>query len=181
MSIINLAGMNVSENSYRRAREIVDGKNLAPGTQKTRQGVLDSIRQMMPDWTVTTNKSDWGDGHRNLEVGEGILQRMADDPEAMVRYKALILELEDIAPVIEEWKEKPENEGKTFEFKISMEDGNITRAKGIVRTLMGGEIRTTFDLPNNQATRWADIIRQKLESLNEGQTEDAYGERSWMG
>jgi hypothetical protein len=98
----------------------------------------------------------------------------------MIRYKALILDLEELVPELEEWKQQ--NEGKTLEFRITLDNNGMSRAKGIVRTLMGGEMRTSFDLPNDGKS-WADLVRQKLESLgNEGQAEDENGEKklAWL-
>jgi len=181
MSIINLAGLSVSENSYRRARAIVEKKreNSKDGkpVKKTAEDVLASIRQMKPGWTVSTTDSEWGPGARNLQIGTGILERMAEDPEAMIRYKALILDLEELVPQIEEWKEQ--NEGKELDLKITVDENGV-RAMAKVRTLLGAEMNTSFKLPTD-GTSWADLIRQKLDALSEGQTEDADGSKSWQG
>ena len=180
MSIVNLKGLAVSENSYRRARQIVEEKQKPEGGRKSANEVLSSLRNMMPGWTITTNARDWGNGMRNIEISESILDRMAEDPEAMVRFKALILDLEDKVPELEEWAQQ--NYGRTLEFGITWDpDGSSTRAMGIVRTLMGADIRTNFELSNSDTTTWADMIRQKLEALSEGQVQDADGSRSWIG
>jgi len=177
MSIVNVGGLSVSKNSYRRAREIVDNK--PEGGKKTAADVLASIRQMKPGWNISTISDNWGPGVRNLQIGSGILERMAEDPEAMIRYKALILDLEELVPELEEWARQ--NEGSTLEFRITL-DSDTTRAMAVVRTLLGSEMRTTVELPSNgTGTSWADLIRQKLDNLREGQAEDAYGERSWLG
>ena len=178
LSIVNLSGLSVSESSYRRARQIVENKQQQGG-KKTADSVLASIRQMKPGWVVDTHSGNWRPGVRNLEISPNVLSRMAEDPEVMVKYKAMILDLEDLVPELEEWAQQ--NEGKSLEFKITLDANGMSKAVGIVRTLMGGEMRTTFELPNNERATWSDLIRQKLDSLVEGRAEDANGERSWVG
>ena len=175
MSVINLGGLSVSESSYRRARKIVENNN----EKKTAKDVLASLRQMKPGWNIYDSASgNWGAGFRNLEICPRILNRMAEDPEAMVKYKALILDLEDAIPALEEWAEQ--NGGKSLEFRFMLDTNGTTKAKGIVRNLMGGEMSTTFNLSNDRLT-WADLISQKIEALNEGRSEGADGSNSWLG
>ena len=178
MSVVNVGAFAVSQASYKRARSIVE--NRPAGTRKTANDVLASIREMKPGWTVSTTTADWGEGFRNLAICRNTLNRMAEDPEAMVRYKALILDLEDIVPKLEEWaKENPDGD-KTLEFGISLDlDGNI-RAMAIVRTLLGGETRSEFTLSSENKGTWADLISQKLSTLREGRAEEADGSQSWQ-
>lgn len=181
MSIVNIKGLNVSENSYRRARKIVEEKrnNRDEKTEKTADDVLASIREMKPGWTIGTEPNhNWQAGARNIEISQNVLERMAEDPEAMVKFKALILDLEDLVPAIEEWMEN--NEGQSLEFKFSLEDAGTTRAVALVRGLMGGEVRSTFELPSNSERSWADLIREKLDSMNSGQSEDEFGNKYWQ-
>jgi len=175
MSIMNLGGLAVSESSYRKARQLVESKK--EGGRKTADDVLASLREMKQGWTISTSSNDWGEGFRNIEISNSVLNRMANDPEMMIRYKAMILDLEDVVPELEEWKEQ--NPGQALEFGLAF-DANNSKAVGIVRTLMGGEIRTVFDLPDDRPS-WAQLIEQKLESLRQGQTEDATGSTSWQG
>lgn len=176
MSVINLGGLAVTENSYRKARQLVEDRQ--GGGRKTANDVLASLREMKPGWTISTSSNDWGEGFRNIEISSNTLNRMANDPEMMIRYKAMILDLEEVVPELEEWK--AENPGQSFEFGLAFGANGETQAQAIVRTLMGGQIRTTFELPDDRPS-WADLIEQKLESLRQGQTEDAYGETSWQG
>ncbi|MCL1843454.1 MAG: hypothetical protein FWF79_06545 [Defluviitaleaceae bacterium] len=159
MSIITLTGLAVSESSYRRARQIVEDRPQSE--RKSASDVLASLRQMMPGWTITTSASEWSEGGRNVEISERTLQRMAEDPDAMVRYKALLLDLEDFAPELEQWKQ--ENPGMSLELGL-IADENGMRGMAIVRTLLGGETRTTFDLPSDRLT-WAELFRQKVDAL----------------
>ena len=177
MSVINLNGLAVSKNSYQRARKIVDNKQ--EGANKTGKDVLNSLRKMMPGWTIETSSANWSEGFRNIEICEIILDRMANCPESMVRYKALIFDYEDMVPELEEWARQ--NEGKSLEFGITIDANGVAKAEAIVRTLMGGEVRTVFDLTPDDKPTWADLIRQKLDSLNEGQIEEADGSKSWVG
>jgi hypothetical protein len=175
MSIVTLAGLTVSESSYRRARQIV---NEQRGERKSTAEVLSSLREMMPGWTITTSASQWGDGARNIEISERTLERMAEDPEVMVRYKALILDLDEAVPQLEEWKRA--NPGRYIEFGLQMDENGNYRGLAMVRTLLGGEATTTFELPTERSL-WADLILQKLDSLAVGQVTDAEGNRSWVG
>ena len=176
MSIVNLNGLSVSENSLRRARKIVENK--PQNGRKSIDDVLASLRQMKPGWNISMSSADWGEGFRNIEIGSGVLNRMAECSETMVRYKALILDLEDVVPELEEWAEN--NEGESLQFRIILDGNGITKAEGLVRTLLGGEKRTTFEL-NTNANSWSSLIQQKLEALQQGRAENAEGERSWLG
>ncbi|MCL2224077.1 MAG: DUF6033 family protein [Defluviitaleaceae bacterium] len=173
MGMVNLGGLSVTESSYRRARQIVDDKPR--GERKSANEVLNSLREMMPGWNISTSSSNWGEGARNIEISADTLERMARDPEAMVRYKALILDLEDAVPALEEWKQQ--NPGRYLEFGLSFEEEN-TRAIATIRTLMG-EDQTEFDLPNDKSL-WAELITQKLNSLNENLNDNPDGSQSWI-
>ena len=176
MSVVNLAGLKVSESSYRRARQIVNDR--PQGTRKTSQEVLASLREMMPGWVITTCCSQWKDGARNIEISERTLQRMAEDPEAMVRYKALIFDIEESVPQLEALKRQ--HPGQYFEFGLFMDENGNYRGKAMMRNLLGGESTTIFDLPTDRSL-WADMILQKLEGLSTGQVADFEGNRSWVG
>ena len=179
MSIINLVGLSVTESSYRRARQIVENKPEVE--ERTAEDVLASLREMMPGWNITTCASQWGPGGRNVEISQSILQRMSEDPDAMVRYKALLLDLDEAAPAIEEWQQQ--NPGKLLELDLIMDDGGV-RAMAIVRTLMGEEVsRSTFELPDDRPT-WAELFRQKIDSIEEAGRDNsappADESRSWL-
>ena len=175
MSMVNFSGLSVSESSLRRARRVVEERPA--GSIRTADDVLESLRKMMPGWTITTSSSEWVEGFRNIEIDRDILQQMADDPEKMAAYKALILDIAETAPELEEWGRQ--NPGQTIEFGVALAaDGTVT-ALAIVRTLMGGEINTTFELPDDRST-WSDFIRERLDGLTRGEVEDAYGNRSWL-
>jgi len=163
------------ENASVRARQI-EGSNPEGGI-KTADDVLAHLRKMMPGWTITTNSADWSEGFRNIEIDREILQRMADDPKEMEKYESLILDLEKTAPELEKWA--LENPGQSVEFGISVDaHGNIT-ALAVLKTLMGAELRTTFDLPVDRSS-WSEYMRQKLEDLSQGQVEDINGTKSWI-
>jgi hypothetical protein len=152
--------------------------NKPEGGIKTAGDVLAYLREMMPGWTITTRASEWGEGVRNIEIDERILQKMADDPEAMVKFKALILDLEEAVPALEEWA--AENEGKSLEFGFHIAANGQIQAIGIMRALLGGPpVRTVFELPEDKNT-WLGFIQQKLDALAQGRVEDAEGNRSWV-
>jgi len=175
MTVTNLSGLSTMESSSTKVRHI--GDNKQEGGKKTADDILASLREMMPGWTITTSSADWGEGYRNIEIDREILQRMADDPKEMEKYKNLILSLENTVPELEKWGQ--ENPGLSIELGISLDaKGNIS-ALAVVKTLMGTEKTTAFELPRDKSS-WAEIIREKLEALNQGQAEDIYGSKSWI-
>ncbi|MDR2168334.1 MAG: DUF6033 family protein [Clostridiales bacterium] len=173
MAVVNLGGLSVTESSYRKARGIVENK--AGGGRKSAGDVLSSLRSMMPGWNISTSSANWGEGFRNIEIDVNTLNRMARDPEAMVRYKALILDLEGVVPSLEEWAAQNPDAEKSFEFGITMALDGMVTAVAMMRTLLGAETRTTFELPSDRAS-WAELITQKLNALNEGRAENV----SWQ-
>jgi hypothetical protein len=95
----------------------------------------------------------------------------------MEKYKAIILDLENVVTDLEKWGQ--ENPGKTIELGFTIDAHGNTTALAVVRTLMGAEMRTTFDLPSDRMT-WAEIIRERVENLSQGKVEDADGAKSWI-
>ena len=175
MTMASLRGASAPESAPVRAKK-ADGSR-PEGSIKTADDVLSYLREMMPGWTITTSSADWSEGFRNIEIDREILQLMADDPREMEKYKSLILALENTIPELEKWG--LENPGQSIELGISLDaQGNVT-ALAVVRTLMGTEIRTSFDLPGDKSS-WAEHIRQKLEALSQGKVEDANGTMSWI-
>lgn len=177
MSVVNLGGLTVTEGSYKKARGIVEKK--PEGSRKSTNDVLNSLRTMMPGWNITTEVSHWGEGSRNIQIDESILERMAEDPEAMVKFKALILDLEDAVPALEEWAEQ--NPGQNLDLTIRVDANGTAMAEALVRGLMSGDQRTTFQLPTEGTqSSWSELITKKLEALGQGQVEDAEGSKSWL-
>ena len=175
MAISNISGPSIQVGSPVKAKQTVENK--PEGGKKTVDDVLASLRDLMPGWTIATSTTEWGEGFRNIQIDREILQRMADDPKEMEKYKSLILELKDAVPELEKWAQ--ENPGQSLLFELSLNaDGKVT-SLSIVKTLLGAETRTTFDLPEERSS-WAELIREKLDALNQGQVEDAYGSKSWI-
>ena len=175
MSMTNISGPSAQAGSAVNAKQAVNNKS--EGGKKSVDDVLATLRELMPGWTISTSTADWGDGFRNLQIDREILQRMADDPKEMEKYKAMILDLENIVQDLEKFGQ--ENPGQSMVFELSVDSkGNIT-SMSIVKTLMGVESRTVFDLPE-ESPLWANVIREKLDALSQGQVEDAFGTKSWV-
>jgi len=147
------------------------------GGKKTADDVLASLREMMPGWTISTSTADWGDGFRNIQIDPEILRRMAEDPKEMEKYKNLILDFENMVSDLEKWS--AENPGQSIIFEISLSSDGDATSMSIVKKLLGTETRTVFDLPEDRMS-WADIIRQRVDALLQGQVEDEYGAKSWV-
>ena len=175
MSSSNIGGVPAHASSSVKSNQPVSNKQ--EGGKKSIDDVLATLRELMPGWTISSSTADWGEGFRNLQIDPEILQRMADDPKEMEKYKNMILELENVVQDLEKWGQ--ENPGQSLRFELSLNaDGEVT-SLSIVKTLLGTETRTVFDLPEERST-WADIIRQRVEALAQGQVEDAFGSKSWI-
>jgi len=171
----NISGSPVPASSQVNSKQPVSNKN--EGGKKSVDDVLATLREMMPGWTISTSTTDWGAGFRNIQIDRDILQRMADDPKEMEKYKALILGFEDMVEDLEKWGR--ENPGQSIVFEISLDDKGGATSMSVVKTLMGIETRTEFELPEDRLT-WADFIRQRVDALLQGQVEDASGAKSWV-
>jgi len=148
------------------------------GGKKSVDDVLASLRDSMPGWTISTSSADWGAGFRNVQIDPAILQRMADDPKEYEKYKALILSFEDMVEDLEKWGN--ENPGQSLVFQISLNNEDDSLSVSIVKTMLDGiETRTEFNLSEDRQS-WADIIRQRVDALLQGQVEDASGAKSWL-
>jgi len=174
MNTSNISGASTA-NSAVKAKQVANNK--PEGGKKTADDVLNTLREMMPGWTISTSTADWGEGFRNIQIDREILQRMADDPKEFEKYKNIILGFEEMVPDLEKWGQ--ENPGQSLVFQLSFDKAGNATSMSIVKTLLGVETKTTFDLPEDKLS-WADIIRQKIEALNQGQVEDAFGSKSWI-
>jgi len=175
MSISNIAAASVTQSAFQRTNQV--SGNRTENGRRTADDVLETLRGLMPGWTITTSSDDWSEGNRNIEIDQRILERMARDPEVMERYKNLVLSLGETAPEIEAWAE--ENPGRLIELGFSIDESGAVTAMALVRTLMGNEVSTTFELPSDRST-WAETIRERLDALSQGQVQDEYGSRSWI-
>ena len=176
MGVINVAGTQVSQASYKKARSIAANKD----ENRSKQSVLASIRQMMPGWNVSTNPAELrGNGMRNLEIAPDVLERMAEDPEELVRFKAIILDLEDVVQELEEHvAENPSLAEMVLQIIIDA-DGNMT-ARGTARTQDGVQRSREFDLSDRDLPSWAELMRKHLEDLRERNSEED-GTSNWYG
>ena len=174
MNTSNISGHSAATSSV-KAKQAVNSK--PEGGKKTADDVLNALREMMPGWTISTSTADWGEGFRNIQIDRDILQRMADDPKEFEKYKSIILGFEEMVPDLEKWGQ--ENPGQSLVFQLSFDKAGNATSMSIVKTLLGVETKTTFDLPEDKSS-WADIIREKIDALNKGQVEDAFGAKSWV-
>ena len=175
MSMTNISGSSTQASSSVNSKQPVSKHD---GGKKSADDVLASLRDLMPGWTISTSTTDWGEGFRNIQIDPAILERMANDPKEFEKYKALILSFEDMVEALEKWGS--ENPGQSLVFQISSnsEDGELSVS--IIKTMLDGiEARTEFNLSDDRQS-WADIIRERVEALLQGQVEDATGAKSWL-
>ena len=175
MTTANLSGLPATGSSAVKTGQITSHKT--GGGRKSADDVLAYLRELMPGWTITTSSADWGEGFRNIEIDRDILQRMADDPAEMEKYKNLLLSFEDTVTELEKWGQ--ENPGHSIILGFAVDAEGNTSATAVIKTLMGTETSTAFSLSGDRST-WADIIRERLEALDQGKVEDAFGSKSWM-
>jgi len=173
MSMTNISGAPAT--SSVNSKQPVSSKS--DGGKKSVDDVLATLREMMPGWTISTSTADWGEGFRNIQIDREILQRMADDPKEFEKYKSMILGFEDMVEDLEKWGQ--ENPGQSIVFEISLDNKGGVASMSIVKTLMGVETRTEFELPRDVSS-WVDIIRQRVDALLQGQVEDVTGAKSWV-
>jgi len=176
MSTSNITGAPAQASSSVNTKQPVSNKN--DGGKKSVDDVLNSLRDLMPGWTISTTTADWGEGFRNLQIDPAILERMANDPKEFEKYKALILSFEDMVEDLEKWGS--ENPGQSLVFQVSLNSEDGTTSMSIVRTMLDGiETRTEFNMPEDRQS-WADIIRERVDALLQGQVEDTSGAKSWL-
>ena len=174
MSMTNISGSSTQASSSVNSKQPA---NKNEGGKKTADDVLAALRDLMPGWTISTTTADWGEGFRNIQIDPAILERMANDPKEFEKYKAMILEFENVVGDLEKWGQ--ENPGQSIIFQLSLDAAGKATSLSIVKTLMGAETRTAFDLPEGRET-WADIIRDRVEALIQGKFEEADGSKSWI-
>jgi len=170
----NISGSSAQANAV-NAKQPVSSKN--EGGKKSVDDVLATLRDMMPGWTISSTTADWGPGHRNIQIDRDILQRMADDPKEFEKYKTLIMGFENMVDDMEKWSN--ENPGSSLVFQISLDNAGGVTSMSIIKTLMGVETRTEFELPSDVQS-WIDIIRDRVDALMQGQVEDVTGAKSWV-
>ena len=175
MSTSNIGGSSVQASQSINSKQPVGSKH--DGGKKSVDDVLNQLRELMPGWTISTSTADWGEGFRNIQIDRDILQRMADDPKEFEKYKTLIMGFENMVEDLEQWGR--ENPGQSIVFEISLDNIDGRTSMSIVKTLMGVETRTEFNLPEDRIS-WVDFIRQRVDALLQGQVEDASGSKSWV-
>ena len=171
MNVANILGTVVSQNSYQRARASVanmQGGNLRLGD------VLSAIQQFVQGTNVSTNTSPFsGSGAANLGIHPAMLRKAANDPEQMVRLKALAIDItETQAASTRAW----ESRGITVVARgaIIHEDGtssgwSITRSPDLRE-----ERRARFELPESDRQSWVELMTQNRERAMEKES------RSWL-
>jgi len=154
MSVVHLGigGGAVSKASYHRARELVgnlpqDGRN---------QNIMSTMNQLFG-----------ANSTRSLTIHPSVLQRMADDPDMMIRYTALVLDMEEAATNFERMVSSiPGARLVSHGYTINA-DGFINSVTSIQLPSIGGQNQSSFELPEDEEERytWAELMRQHLESL----------------
>jgi len=170
MDVANIMGTVVTQSSYQRARASV--ANMQSGNINS-GGVLSAIGQLTQGTSVSTNTQPFvGGGQSNIGIHPAMLRRASNDPEEMVRLKALALDVHEMQTASIRWHEA---RGITVLAMgtIIHEDGSssgwsITRSPDL-----RSERRTQFELPEDDRPSWVELMRQHMESLDEHAT------RSW--
>jgi len=175
MSTSNISGPSNPASSNVKSGHKIESKPASG--KKSVDDVLATLREMMPGWTISTSTSDWGEGFRNIQIDRDILQRMADDPKEMEKYVNLIKSFEEKVPELEKWAQDNPGQSLVFQFSVNS-NGDIT-SMSIMKTLLGVETRTVFDLPEDKSL-WSDLIQQKLNELIQGQVDETTGSKSWI-
>jgi|GEM_PF-721169 len=186
MDVANINGSVVSQSAYQQARASV--ANMQGGNQSI-GNILSTIRQLVPGLNVSTITEPFSGSGANLGIHPEILRRAADDPEEMVRVKALAMDayIGETA-----FRQGMEARGITVHAHgtIIHEDGT-TSGWAIVQGPDLRERRTQFELPydydEDDRPSWAELMHQQLEeAMREAEEnqpnhlEDEEATRSWM-
>ena len=149
--IVNANGSYVSEASYLRARRIVADR--ADGSINCKNDVLASLREMVPRWNITTITAPFhGTGHFNMGIHPDMLSRAANDPDELIRLKALMLDADKMRII----PGKADVSGMI----IYADGGGSAWGK---TTSNGEETSATVRIPRNRSQEWAEILLEKLE------------------
>jgi len=160
MSVVNIGGSIVRQSAYQQARESVanmqDG-NLNAGS------VLAAIQQLNSNVNVSNNTSAFsGNTGMHLGIHPAFLRRAGNDPEEMVRLKALAI---DHVDAMSASARSFASQGITViaQGSVIHEDGTssgwlITRSPDL-----RGERRTQFELPESDRPSWAEIMQESIE------------------
>ena len=143
----------------------------------TADDVLQSLRDMMPGWTITTDSKDWAEGTRNIEISQATLNKMAKNPKAMEKYKNLILNLKEVAPKMDEWTKE---NGKAFDLNIGFDSNGNTTASLLLKAMSGAESKAVLTLPNDNPSGWCDLIVQELNKMTLNMLNNPNSKRSWL-
>ena len=181
MSNVNINGSWVSPASYQKARNLAASKAESGNTSA--RSILGSIRQMVPGLNISTNTEPFGSsGLNNLGIHPNVLRKMENDPEEMVRFKALILDVEE---AFRHHDRLSQSQGMNVVARglIIDADGN-TSGWSIVQSANGGpDRRNVVDLNNNDGLSVFERMRLILEELAEkrAEREAEDSSRSWVG
>jgi len=184
MSVANINGTVVRQSAYQQARASVEnmqGGNLRPGD------VLAAIQQLTSSVNVSTNTRDFsGNSGMHLGIHPSMLRRAADDPEELVRLKALALcTMETQAASTQAWESRGITvvaRGSIIHADGSSSGWSITRSPDLRE-----ERRNRFELPEDDRPSWVELMRQHLEeSMREAEEnqpshlEDENSTRNWI-
>ena len=159
MSVVNINGSVVRQSAYQQARASVanmQGGNLNAG------GVLASIQQLNANVNVSNNTSAFsGNTGMHLGIHPAFLRRAGNDPEEMVRLKALAIDhMNGMVDTVQRFA----NRG----IEITAV-GSVIHEDGTSSGWMMGrknptrEIRTQFELPESDRPSWVEIMQESIE------------------
>ena len=161
---VNINGSWVTQASYQRARSLV--KEREEGGRNSGNNVLASLRQAMPGWNISTNMQPFsGTGIQNIAIHPSMLRKAANDPDEMVRLKALVMDSEKANSSLGAWARQSGSQVISNGFIIDADGNTKSWGKSISRT--GPERRSILDLPQNNRPSWAELMRKHLDSLLE--------------
>ena len=183
MNVVNIGGSIVRQSAYQQARASVE--NMQSGNLNA-GGVLAAIQQLNSNVNVSNNTSAFsGNSGMHLGIHPAFLRRAADDPEEMVRLKALAIDhMNGMVDTVKRFADRG--------IEISAV-GSVIHADGtssgwmIGRKADSSERRTLFDFPEDDRPSWVELMRKHLEeAMREAEEnqpshlEDENSTRNWM-
>jgi len=159
MSVVNIDGSIVRQSAYQQARASV--ANMQDGNLNA-GGVLAAIQQLNSNVNVSSNTSAFsGNTGMHLGIHPAFLRRAGNDPEEMVRLKALAIDhMNGMVDTVQRFASRGIE--ITAVGSVIHEDGTSSgwmmgRSKG------ASERRTQFELPESDRPSWVEIMRESME------------------
>ncbi|MCL2077721.1 MAG: hypothetical protein FWH08_04860 [Oscillospiraceae bacterium] len=166
MNNININGFWVSYASYEQAKSV--SENIHKNEKTSICGVLECIRQMMPDWNITTDTAPFnGRGARNVAINISVLNRMVESPDEMLKYIAYLLDAKSGIAAYESNYENKRGVQLIAHGSIIDADGNVTSWNINVTEERKAESRSIIHFPAINKQTWGEVMKKHFHRITD--------------